>query len=252
MNILCTICGRAGSQGIKNKNIRDFLGYPLPFYTLAALDLFMDKNPDINCDIVVNTDSVELIGLLSRKGLPSVSSIHRRKELGLDSTPKVLVIQNCLVEMEVKTNKRYDMILDLDITSPLRTVADIEALIKKKNQSIADVVFSVTDARRNPYFNMVKKTKTGYERVLSSNFNTRQEAPEIFDMNASLYAYSPEFLKSGKNIFEGSCDIIKMYDTAVLDLDHENDFEMMQAIAQYLFQMKPDFNELFLRVAGYI
>ena len=71
-------------------------------------------------------------------------------------------------------------------------------------------------------------------------------------MNASLYAYSPEFLKSGKNIFEGNCDIIKMFDTAVLDLDHENDFEMMQAIARYLFNTKPDFNEIFLKVEEYI
>ncbi len=251
MNILCTICGRAGSKGIKNKNIRDFLGYPLPFYTLAALDLFMEKNPDIECDIVVNTDSVELIGLFSKEGLPSVSIIHRRDSLGLDNTPKVMVIQNCLVEMEAKTEKRYDMILDLDITAPLRTVTDIKAIINKKTQSKADVVFSVTDARRNPYFNMVKKTSVGYERVLSSHFNTRQEAPEIFDMNASLYVYSPEFLKSGKNIFEGNCDIIKMFDTAVLDLDHENDFEMMQAIAQHLFTTKPDFNEIFLKVEEY-
>ncbi|MBI9094586.1 MAG: acylneuraminate cytidylyltransferase family protein [Sphaerochaeta sp.] len=251
MNILCTICGRAGSKGIKNKNIRDFLGYPLPYYTLAALDLFMEKNPGINCDIVVNTDSAELIGLFSKEKIPSVSIIQREDALGLDNTPKVMVIQNCLHEMKKKTGKEYDIILDLDITAPLRTVDDIGAIIKKKNQSTADVVFSVTDARRNPYFNMVKKTRTGYERVLSSDFNTRQEAPEIFDMNASLYAYSPAFLKSGKNIFEGNCDIIKMFDTAVLDLDHENDFEMMQAIAKHLFHTKSEFSVVFSRVKEY-
>ena len=54
-------------------------------------------------------------------------------------------------------------------------------------------------------------------------------------MNASLYAYSPTFLESGKGIFEGKCDVIKMFDTGVLDLDHENDFELMQVIAEYLF-----------------
>lgn len=252
MNILCTICGRAGSKGIKNKNIKDFLGYPLPFYTLAALDLFMEKNPDINCDIVLNTDSVELIGLFSKKNIPIVSIIRREASLGLDNTPKVMVIQNCLTEMEKRTSKKYDIVLDSDITAPLRTVKDIEAIIKKKNQSAVDVVFSVTDARRNPYFNMVKKTSAGYERVLTSQFNTRQEAPELFDMNASLYAYFPKFLESGKNIFEGKCDVIQMFDTAVLDLDHESDFEMMQAIAQYLFLTKPEFGEIFQKVKKYV
>ena len=108
-------------------------------------------------------------------------------------------------------------------------------MIEKKLNTDADVVFSVTDSRRNPYFNMVMKTEKGYERVIKSNFNARQEAPEIFDMNAPMYAYSPEFLESGKGIFEGKCDVIKMMDTAVLDIDHDNDFELMQVIAEFLF-----------------
>jgi CMP-N,N'-diacetyllegionaminic acid synthase len=83
---------------------------------------------------------------------------------------------------------------------------------------------------------MVMKTDNGYERVIRSNFNARQEAPKIFDMNASMYAYSPEFLDSGKGIFDGKCDVIKMMDTAVLDIDHENDFEFMIVIAEYLFK----------------
>ena len=44
MRILFTICGRAGSKGIKNKNIRDFLDVPLPMYTLAAIDLYLERN----------------------------------------------------------------------------------------------------------------------------------------------------------------------------------------------------------------
>jgi CMP-N,N'-diacetyllegionaminic acid synthase len=132
--------------------------------------------------------------------------------------------------------KDYDMVVDLDITSPLRTLNDLETLVEKKLNSDADVVFSVTDSRRNPYFNMVMKTDKGYERVVQSNFNARQEAPEIFDMNASMYAYSPEFLTSGKGIFDGKCDVIKMMDTAVLDIDHEIDYEFMTVIAEYLFK----------------
>ena len=63
-------------------------------------------------------------------------------------------------------------------------------------------------------------------------------------MNASMYAYSPEFLTSGKEIFEGKADIIKMMDTAVLDIDHENDFELMEVIAKYLYDKNEKFADI--------
>lgn len=244
MNILFTICGRAGSKGIKNKNLRDFLGYPLPFYTISAIDLYKKRNPNVSCDIVLNTDSNDLVKIFKERLKCQVDIIDRDSSLGLDNTPKVAVISNCLNVMQKIKSVNYDMVVDLDITSPLRTVNDVNNLIKQKTSSEADVVFSVTDSRRNPYFNMVKKIEKGYERVIESSFNARQETPEIFDMNASLYAYCPEFLESGKGIFESTCDIIKMLDTAVLDLDHENDFELMQVIAEYLFDNYPEFKEV--------
>jgi CMP-N,N'-diacetyllegionaminic acid synthase len=252
MNILFTICGRAGSKGIKNKNLRDFLGYPLVYYTVSAIDLYRKQNPEAHCDIVLNTDSKDLIKLFQDHLKISVDVIERDASLGLDNTPKVTVILNSLELMEERKSISYDMVVDLDITSPLRTVEDINNLIKQKVISAADVIFSVTESRRNPYFNMVKRTKEGYVRVIESSFNTRQEAPEIFDMNASLYAYSPKFLASKKGIFEGKCDVIKMIDTGVLDLDHESDFELMQVIASYLFSMYPEFNEIKENVMGII
>ena len=67
----------------------------------------------------------------------------------------------------------------------------------------------------------------------------------MYDMNASLYAYSPEHLKSGGDFNEGYFEAIVMYDTAVLDLDHENDFELMEIIAKYLYDKKPEFAEVY-------
>ncbi len=241
MNILFTICGRAGSKGIKNKNIKEFLGFPLPFYTLSTIELYIKNNSQHNYDIVLNTDSSELISLFEEKSSVKVNVIERKKELALDNTSKVAVILNCLNIMQERENKKYDMVVDLDITSPLRTVKDIENLVNEKASSDFDVVFSVTSSRRNPYFNMVKKSENGYERVIKSSYVSRQEAPEIYDMNASMYAYSPSFLKAGKGIFDGKCGIIEMLDTAVLDLDHEGDFELMQVIAKYIYENYADF-----------
>lgn len=244
MNILFTICGRAGSKGIKNKNLMDFAGYALPFYTISAIDLFCRENPSCHRDIVLNTDSRELIKLCSECLNIEIEIIKRDISLGLDDTPKIDVIRNCLVEMNERKSTHYDMVVDLDITAPLRTCADVCKLVQKKFASDADVVFSVTSSRRNPYFNMVKQTADGYKRVIESDFNTRQQAPEIFDMNASLYGYSPEFLAQGKRIFEGKCDVIYMFDTGVLDLDHKTDLELMQVIAEYLFNKYPEYKIL--------
>lgn len=244
MNILFTICGRAGSKGIKDKNLKDFLGYPLPYYTVSAIDLYRKRNPNVQSDIVLNTDSDDLIKLFQEHLKFKVDVIQREAALGLDNTPKVPVILNSLEEMKKRKSINYDIVVDLDITSPLRTAENVKDLINKKKKSTADVVFSVTSSRRNPFFNMVKMTENGYVLVTASSFNARQEAPEIFDMNASLYAYSPEFLKSGKGLFEGVCDVIMMMDTAVLDLDHENDFELMQVIAKHLYDNYSEFYEV--------
>lgn len=245
MNILFTICGRAGSKGVKNKNFKMFLGFPLPFYTFSAIDLFRKQNKEHFCDVVLNTDSAELIKLFQKFVSGDFDIITRKVELGEDSTPKIAVVANCLEIMRQRKNIYYDVVVDLDITSPLRTVRDIQNLVEKKcSCSSADVIFSVTEARRNPYFNMVKKTREGVERVIQSNYNTRQDAPEIYDMNASLYAYSPDFLSSGKMIFEGKADMIEMLDTAVLDIDCEADFELMQVISQFLFLKYPEYGEV--------
>ena len=188
MRLLFTICGRAGSKGIKNKNVKNFLDKPLALYSLSVIDLYLKKS-NYDADIVINTDSKELMKIFDNNSLRSVSMIERSSDLAGDNVAKVDVIQNCLEVMEER-HGIYDLIIDLDITSPLRTVNDLEVMIDKKINTDYDLIFSVTDSRRNPYFNMVMETEHGYDRVIKSNFNTRQEAPVIYDMNASIYVYS--------------------------------------------------------------
>lgn len=244
MKVLFTICGRAGSKGIENKNIRQFLGKYLPFYTLSAIELYMRGHENVQCDTAVNTDSQELQQIIMDSGIVPVDFIKRKESLAGDIVPKMDVIRDTYIEMMKKKEYDYDIVVDLDITSPLRTVKDLENLLEKKNETDCDVVFSVTECRRNPYFNMVKKTIKGYKKVIDSDFTARQQAPEIFDMNASMYAYKPDFLLSGKGVLDGYCEIIKMYDTGILDLDHENDFVLMEVIAKHLFQNSKEFAEI--------
>jgi len=243
MKLLFTICGRAGSKGIKNKNVKNFLDKPLALYSLSVIDLYLKKS-NYDADIVINTDSEDLMEIFDNNSLRSVDIIERSADLAGDKVAKVDVIQNCLEVMEEK-NGNYDLIIDLDITSPLRTVKDLDDMIEKKLNTDYDLIFSVTDSRRNPYFNMVMETEHGYDRVIESNFNTRQEAPVIYDMNASIYVYSREFLQRKVGLFDGKCGIHKMFDTGVLDLDHENDMFLMEVIAKYLFENNEEFAEVY-------
>ena len=244
MKILFTICGRAGSKGILNKNIKDFVGKPLAYYSLSAIDLYLKKNPDIEYDIAVSSDSEALLEMMGNNKIRGVELINRDASLAGDTVGKIDVISNCLDLMEKKNNTVYDMVVDLDITSPLRRVKDIEALIAKQAEKKADVTVSVVPARRNPYFNQLKKLEKGVAKVIESEYTARQQAPEIYDMNASLYAYSLAHLRSGRKVLDGYCEMIEMMDTAVLDLDHENDFEMMEVIGSYLFEAYKEFAEI--------
>ena len=69
MNILFTICGRAGSKGFQNKNLKEMNGVPLLYYTIAAIRLFMDNHKEDNIIVALNTDSIQLQELVERQNI---------------------------------------------------------------------------------------------------------------------------------------------------------------------------------------
>lgn len=249
MNILFTLCGRAGSKGVKGKNARDFLDIPLVWYSMANIALYRERYAGVNhVDIVLNTDSEDLIKIVEQVKDLDVTILRRDASLGGDKVPKVAVILDCLTRSEYIFRVKYDMVVDLDITSPLRTVQNIKnAIDKKAIRNDVDVVYSVAPSRRNPYFNMVKEENGYFCKAIPSNYTTRQEAPVFYDMNASIYAYSPEALKEKEHatFFNSGCDAVVMMDTGILDIDSEEDYELMQVIAKYLFENNEAFKEIF-------
>ncbi len=250
MNILFTLCGRAGSKGVKGKNARDFLDIPLIWYSMANIVLYKKLNVrEDRIDVVLNTDSEDLINLVKQVRELDVTVLRRVAALAGDKVPKVAVILDCLKRSEELFKVSYDMVVDLDITSPLRTVIDIKnAIDKKARRDDVDVVYSVTYSRRNPYFNMVKEDGDYFCKAIPSSFTTRQEAPVFYDMNASIYAYNPNALKykDNKTFFNSKCDAIIMPDTGILDIDSEEDYELMQVIASYFFENREEFKKTYL------
>lgn len=243
MNVLITILGRAGSKGVKNKNLRKFLGFPLVDYTIGAALLFKEKNKNLDVDICLNSDSDKLLELATR--FEGVIPIKRPEKLAQDTSPKITAIKYSLEQVEKKNKKQYNYVIDLDITSPLRKVEDIERALKKTiDNKDVDVVFSVVKARRNPYFNMVERRNGEIVKVKDFNIVRRQDAPEVYDMNGSIYCYRRDRLlnKLKKMPFEGKNDIIIMKDTAVLDIDSEEDFGHMELLG--LHYLKNDLKKL--------
>ena len=255
MNILFTLCGRAGSKGVKGKNARDFLNIPLVWYSMANIALYMEKYAgEDDIKIVLNTDSEPLKDLVCRVKDVPVTIIHREESLAGDKVPKVAVILDSLNKSEELFAQKFDMVVDLDITSPLRTVQDVKnAIERKKQRNDVDVVYSVAPSRRNPYFNMVKEENGFFCKAIPSNFTTRQEAPVFYDMNASIYAYSPKALreKEHSTFFNSGCDAIVMMDTGILDIDSEEDYELMQIIAKYLFENREVFKETYQKAIAW-
>lgn len=241
--LLITICGRAGSKGFKNKNLKVFCGKPLVYYSLSAAELFCRNHPELQVDIALNTDSQDLADLVAAQ-YPEVVYLPRGEELGGDKVPKMAVYQDSLRRMEAHTGAAYDWHMDLDITSPLRTAADIEnAFAKKQAREDLDLVFSVCEARRNPWFNMVKTVGDHVEQVNKSAFTGRQQAPEVFDVNASIYVFKRDFLANNTDgmLWRGKIGVSVMMDTGIIDIDSEHDYQLMEAIAAHLYRTEPAF-----------
>ena len=97
--LLITICGRAGSKGFKNKNLKNFCGKPLVYYSLSAAELFIKKHPELEVDVALNTDSEDLARLVAAE-YPEVIYLPRGAELGGDRVPKVEVYKDSFARME--------------------------------------------------------------------------------------------------------------------------------------------------------
>lgn len=247
-NILAIICARAGSKGVKGKNVRDFLKFPIGYYTFAAYDLFCSRYGTRygGFTLALNTDSDDLVTQFSRTTAEYIV-VPRKDALAGDRVSKIDVIRDTLSAMEERTEEEYDVVLDMDLTSPLRKAEDIknvlDALIENPT---ADVALSVTEPRRNPYFNQLVKGRNGFlTTAIQSNFIARQQAPDVFDANASLYAYRPGYLKNENDIFLNAKLVGSMMDdTGILDIDSERDFRLMEVIARYLYETEPAFGEV--------
>lgn len=130
---------------------------------------------------------------------------------------------------EKKYGKTYDFIVDLDVTSPIRTLQDIEACVERiASEPTAKTIFSVNPCARNPYFNQVEEGKDGFcHVVLGGKYTTRQSAPKVYDMNASIYVYRRKALETEHPRAVTDRSIVFVMDHICFDLDEPSDYDYL-------------------------
>ena len=97
-------------------------------------------------------------------------------------------------------------------------------------------MFSVCEARRNPWFNMVKTVDDHVEQVCRSEFTGRQQAPDVYDINASIYVFKRDFLAENTDgmLWRGKIGVSVMMDTGIIDIDSEPSRRNMASLREHM------------------
>jgi CMP-N,N'-diacetyllegionaminic acid synthase len=236
MNILMMVCARGGSKGVKNKNIRTLCGKPLIAHTLLQAKAWGRATR-----MIVSTDSADIADTARQWG--AEVPFMRPAELATDTAGKLGAIRHALLAAEDHYMMRFDAVLDLDATAPLRTAEDIEGAYQRFCSSGADTLFSVVPAHRNPYFNMVEEGADGFchlVKQLPGAVLSRQSAPKVYDMNASIYFYRASYIRdeASRTAISDRSSVYVMNEISARDIDSEQDFNFVEyLVKQGLFKL---------------
>ena len=222
MTTIATICARGGSQGLPGKNIRPLHGKPLIAWTIEQA---------LACSAIegvyVSTDD-PAIAEVSRASGADVPGL-RPAALATNAAPKLPVIAHLVGAVEA-TGVRVSRIVDLDPTSPLRDLADIQACLDLLDDE-TDCVITAYPAEKNPYFNMVELDAEGHaglSKPSATAVTGRQQAPAVYAMNASIYVWHRHSLDKG--IWAGRTRLHVMPRERSIDVDSLIDFELVELI----------------------
>jgi N-acylneuraminate cytidylyltransferase/CMP-N,N'-diacetyllegionaminic acid synthase len=225
MFLLGTICCRAGSKGVKDKNIKPLGGRPLVSYTFETAVQCNFLN-----DIIVSTDSLFIAELARNQGINFV--IDRPAELARDNSSKWEVFIHAVETYEKTKGVKADYIVDMDATAPLKTAADIEGAIQAAlNNPGADVIITAYEAESNPYFNMMETNSAGIANMVKryrKSLVNRQEAPPVYSLSPAAFVIKTEALYRYSHWSEAICKLYIIPRERGVDIDTEMDFRFIE------------------------
>ena len=226
MNAVAIIFARGGSKGLPGKNIRLLGRKPLIAWSIEhALAIKRIVR------VIVSTDSEEIAKVARQYGaeVPFI----RPSELAKDDSSEWLAWQHALRYLTEETGLLPEVMVSLPTTAPLRLAIDVENCLDEYAKGNAETIITVTDAHRNPYFNMVKTNKDGTVAIvnsMSSNISRRQDAPKVYDMATVCYVVNPKFVIDNNTIFEGRVKAIHIPPERAIDIDTLLDFQITESL----------------------
>jgi len=224
--VLCTICARGGSKGVKNKNIKLLHGKPLIAYTIEQA-----KASDLFEHIVISTDSDDIAKISKEYGAEVF--FKRSAEMASDTAGKLDVIRDAFKRSEEHYGEKYNYLIDLDATAPLRDVEDIIKSFQQFLDGNNDNLITAMPSRRNPYFNVVEVNKSGkvsLSKKLDNSIVRRQDAPKSYDMNASIYIWTRDVILNTDSLFLEKTALYVMPEERSIDIDTELDYKFVEFI----------------------
>lgn len=228
-NVLCVIGARGGSQGVPGKNIRPLQGKPVIAWAIKkALEV-----PGID-RVFVSTDSEQIAKVARAAG---AEPFMRPAALASSDSGKFQVWQHALEACEQVHGVSYDLYVDIDCTNPLIQVGDIAGTLERfrtlqREGHNPDAVFTVSEARRNPYFNLVEPNGEGVLRMSKSlgegTVLARQRAPSVFEHVAGTYVLAPGYIKTANHLLDGRAFGYQIPPERAFDIDSELDFMIIE------------------------
>lgn len=224
MNVVAFIFARGGSKGLPGKNIRPLGGKPLIAWSIEhALAVSRIGR------VIVSTDSEEIAAVARHHGaeVPFI----RPAELARDDSPEWLAWRHALTFLQDAEGVLPDAMLSVPTTAPLRHPIDLENCLDEFAKGDADTVITVSDAHRNPWFNMVKENPDGSVGLVigpHTGITRRQDAPAVFDMATVAYVVRPQFVLQQMGVFRGRVRAVKVPVERAIDIDTLFDFELAE------------------------
>lgn len=228
--VIAIIPARGGSKGLPGKNIKELCGKPLIAWSIEA-----GRDSQYIDEVMVTTDSEE-IAHIARKFGASVPFI-RPAELASDTATSFDVIKHTLDFYENELHKKFDYVVLLEPTSPLRETGDIDASIEQllSNSQASAVVGICKTESQNPAF-LVKKNDSnflvGYEN-LDMRVLRRQEISDVYFFEGSVYVSDTDTLLARKTFYHEHTLGFEVPKWKALEIDDLDDFIMVEALMKY-------------------
>ena len=220
---LAIIPARGGSKRLPRKNVLELCGKPLIAWSIEAglKSKYIDK-------LIVTSDDEEILSISKKYGS---GIIVRPEELSSDAATTFDALKHTIDNLE-----KYDYIVLLQPTSPLRNEKYLDEAIELLEQKNADAVISVCEMDHSPLWSNTLPEDGCMKSFLKEEvLNKRsQDLDKYFRLNGAIYVCKIDKFLENKGFFlKENIYAYKMDKKNSIDIDDEFDFLMTEYIINY-------------------